>query len=224
MLPDVRDYIKKKIVKALDLHKNPKMPDCKILVVTGQNAAGKSFLRRLWSVGFNKQTIDKKKVSVISISQEDRSASSLGHCFVYGDESWEATGLITYNSVSGALYNIIENESWTGLYILVLDEPEIGMSQELQLSTVREILKKVEPWSPKLLGIVVMTHSPLMVKELMTHKDAYFFHIGYEYKTADEWLNREIKELDVAALRESAVEKFREIRGILSLTPKKRGD
>jgi AAA15 family ATPase/GTPase len=215
MLPDVRKKIRPDVITALGLDKNPKWKPCRILVVTGQNASGKSFFRRMWRVGFDKKKIDKKSVSVLSISQESRSSSFLGHCFMYGDESWEATGLITYNSVSGSLYNIIENKSWKGTYILVLDEPEIGMSQELQLTTARHILKKVDSWSDKLVGIVVTTHSPVFVKELMTHEDAQFFNIGYEYKTADEWLNREIKELDLENLQKTALEKFREIRKLI---------
>jgi hypothetical protein len=223
MLPDIRKYVRQDILNELGIGDNFPTDECKILVITGANSSGKSFLRRLWRlVGLPEGKEKEGKYFIASLSQEARSTSDISRAFVYGDESWEATGLVTYNGIAGVLNNIKNNKDWTTPCILVLDEPEIGMSREMKYSVAQKILREVKPWPKNLAGIVVLTHSHTIVSNLMTHKDARFYNLGNTYSTHTDWLNREIKEVNLETITKESREKFRRITKMLEKVKKVR--
>jgi len=212
MIPNIfREFtIKRVIAKELNIKKSS-LDNCRVLVVVGGNASGKSFLRRLLSAFIRQYYKDKKEeVGVVSISQEMRTSQNIGNVFVYGSEDWEATGLITCNSVVGVLRNIRENGGW-GKNVIVIDEPEIGLSDETQSALAIHVREQIENWPDNLVGIVVMTHSRYFMRELNKVEGFKMLDLDGKYKTVDDWVNRKVVPVDLNTLEEVALTRFRKL-------------
>lgn len=103
----------------------------KLVVVTGENAGGKSFFRRILS-----HTAKLKKIEPISVSMEGRRnvAYNIGLVFVYGDEEHDATGVNSIRTVTTGISTCRSRESD---HMIVWDEPDLGLSEGLRASVGR---------------------------------------------------------------------------------------
>ena len=177
-----------------------------LLVVTGANAAGKSLLRRWFSMIFQQE-----KIESIHLSQQGRAAEGVMRAFVYGDESNESTGVISAGTFQGGMRTMRGREK---PHAVIWDEPEIGMGEELQVGTVNWLCDELKDWPENLQGVVLFTHSRLFVQRAMQFPGAKWMSMD-GYATADEWLNREIVPITPPEVSTKGVEKFRRISKIL---------
>ena len=178
-----------------------------VLVVTGQNASGKSFLRRLLHV-----KLKQMKIEVIVLSQEGRTSGGVVSAMVYGDESRSSTGSISCQTFISGIHT---SRSRQGHHVLIWDEPEIGMGEELQLGSAQWLFRELSNWPKNLQGVILLTHSRHFVREAMKQESAKWFSLD-GYKTAESWLKRKIKPAAPDVLAEDAVKKFRKLIRMLS--------
>lgn len=165
----------------------------KITILTGNNAAGKSLLRKvLWNKIkklVNDGREDRQYIWETSMERRTSHISDFGALSgIFRDDGWVATSYCTVNSING----LLRTDSKLKHYI-VFDEPELGCGEELQLGIANMINKKTNFFKENNLGLLVITHSRVIVKN--TNCDTF---INLEGKTKEEWLNREIvaKDLD----------------------------
>lgn len=148
-----------------------------VTVLTGGNAKGKSLIRKtINSVLMDK--LNKRKVIVPHASQEVRTSSyaSLGAMSSFAaDMNWLATSYNTINIIQKTL-------AVKGADYFVIDEPEIGLGEELQLGLV-DYLNKTLPTLNT--GCLIICHSRLMVKHL---KHDNF--VNLEGMSENQWVNR----------------------------------
>jgi ABC-type Mn2+/Zn2+ transport system ATPase subunit len=175
----------------IDFITNIKISHDKVTILTGRNASGKSLIRKLLN-SYLEEVLNKKKVLVTHSSQEIRTKSnpSMGALgSAAHDLPWLATSHNTIHTIDVAFK--YENADY-----IVIDEPEIGIGEELQLGLADYLNEKI--MSVKC-GVMVITHSKHIVKNLK-HDD----FINLENMSEDEWLNREIKPVSVEEFKKFA--------------------
>lgn len=179
----------------------------KLTILTGSNGSGKSFVRKLMNSKMSKKFPNeniRKLVSEISMQKRTDVNNSLmgtGFGFMFFDNPKFPTSISTFNLINKLLcacFGDKENKSY-----IIIDEPEIGMADESQLGIARYLKENLPRILENSLGIMVITHSKVIVNELRECGD---FHYIDKDMTVDEWLNREIKPIDLERLREKSVD------------------
>lgn len=158
-----------------------------ISVLTGKNGSGKSFVRKQLTF----RVKDELKTRLIHSSQELRSASNPGLGALSGfahDLPWLSTSHCTWH---------ILNQIPVKDNFVVIDEPEIGCSEE----TVMALVDWFNSWMPTCgaKGFLFITHSRYTIQHL--HFDHFFNLDGYQ--TKEEWLNRPLIPTNLQELAES---------------------
>ena len=183
-----------------------------LVVIVGSNAAGKSVFRRLVEDHYRKQ-----KVECISISMFGRCQGSFGGMrgFVYGDESWNATGV---NSAHTVLTGIKTCQGRTQPHMMCWDEPDIGMAEEGAAGMGLAIKKFASKPSKHTKGIFVITHSRHLAKQLLPARPHYL-HLGIDPSkappTLKDWVEREIVPADLRQLVDDGHARFKAIQKFL---------
>lgn len=177
-------------------------------MVTGDNAAGKSFVRRMYVTACG-----VRKVECINISLERRTSHDISTVFIFRDEQVFASGVISAETITAG-FSTARNRS--GKVMLVWDEPELGMSEELQLTAMNYVVDQVRDWPDNLEGLVFMTHSRIVVRELVSRCGAQFVNLGGKYPDAESWLAREAVALpSLECVSDEHIERFRRIAKML---------
>lgn len=178
----------------------------KVTILTGKNGSGKSLLRKLLARSIAEKT-GKKDLShlVASISMESRSQckhdfgafQSLGI-----DDPENPTGAESIHNIN-MIFKTVKEDS--PRYI-VIDEPEIGMGEELVAGLVGKLNSMFDPFPKQALGIMVVTHNRYLVKNL---ENAEF--VNLEGLTKEEWLNRIIIPTNIKQFEDDALGLYRAI-------------
>lgn len=201
-------------------------------VLTGSNGSGKSMLRQQVGLKFSKdedKNPNKRKVKSISMQLRTSSNSSWGALSgAMLDNEWSPTSLNTLQLIDGVLRaadifdkpepGTIKSLSDTGY--IIIDEPEIGMSEEAQLSLAYYLIKCLPLFKKSKIGLMLITHSRVIL-DIINHY-VVFNNVNLEnivledwvdsipefsfvnldgYKTIEDYLNREIKSLDLSTLK-----------------------
>ena len=166
----------------------------KITILTGDNGTGKSLIRKLVTTRVVKER--KKKAKSVSMDTRTQSNPEWGaFSSVMHDLSWIATSINTLTLLKGVFTAIKNENSDTGY--LILDEFEIGFSEETVLAIANYINKEMEDIK---IGVLIITHSRLAVKTLKADD-----FINIQGKTKEEWLNREIIPTDLSKLEDNTL-------------------
>ena len=205
MLPFFLPKVRPPIIKAIGLE-HAQWDSAQLLLVTGNNASGKSVFRRLC------QSFLRDEGEVIHLSQQGRAKGGIERVFIYGNEEDEATGIISANCLIKAFRTSRGREK---PHILVFDEPEIGMGEEAQIGAATFIKEQFDDIPKHLMGIVIMTHSRHVVTILKDVPHCGFIHLGNTYKTADEWLSRPLVPLSPQQLTKNGIDKWHEVSAAL---------
>ena len=176
----------------------------KFTLLTGSNASGKSVIRKILPMRIAPKLgiVDESdmKHCVASISLMTRTGSSpFGGPNLAHETDWDATSINSLDLVRRIL-------AVTNRYI-VLDEPEIGMGEELQLAVVRYLNSVKDTVLANGHGLLMITHSRILVKEL--DNDVFINIDGYPDKQS--WLDRELVPTDLDEFENRAQEMFRAI-------------
>jgi len=180
------------------------------VVVVGENASGKSFLRRVLSA-----VAHKTKVEPMTVSMEGRQTGGFERAFIYGDEGRSATGNLSCNSV---LTGISTCKSRDKPHIIVWDEPDLGLSDSWAKSMGITFQEFANDLPEKTLAVVVITHNSNLLRELIS-VDHHFVCLGDEgYENLTSWVNRPLSK--VKPLKELAEEEHKRFKKILTVLRK----
>jgi len=186
----------------------------KITILTGSNASGKSLIRKLLPFSINRRLgLNEKERSVSSISMQLRTElksewgafSSITH-----DMPEDSTSQSTIYTLTRLLNNFKDDESnkkEITKKFLVIDELEIGMSNEVILGTclyLNDLLKKIEK---NIYGVLIITHSELVVRSL-EHSN----FINIDGLSEEEWIHRPLVPVMPEDLTEWAISLYRAIQ------------
>lgn len=185
----------------------------KLLLITGDNASGKSLLRRVIE-----SKCHKYNIKAMSLSQERRSISDYTRAFIYGSEDYESTGQITARSIQNMFKSSF---AWDINHILIIDEPEIGLSDESQLGLAQYIKDNIKKLKENVIQVVIFTHSKILIEELSELNHIYI-HIGGKYKTVDEYINRKIVPVDPSMIGDIARANFAIIEDLIEESKEKK--
>lgn len=176
----------------------------RLTILTGSNGNGKSFIRKLMNSKMGEKFPDKNIRRLITeISMQKRTdvnnpLMGTGLGFIFFDDPQLPTSISTYNLIDSLLYNCVNFENKNDRSYIVIDEPEIGMADESQLGIALFLKGKMPEILENSLGIMIITHSKFIVRELKDNAD--FFYTDYDM-TADEWLEKDIVPTDFEDLR-----------------------
>lgn len=185
----------------------------RILIVTGENAAGKSIALKAFQAYARRES--DKQVEVMRIGMEMRSQGGIERSFVFsGSEDEDSTGTLSINAVLGAIRTSIGRER---RHMLLLDEPDIGLSEGYQAAVGCRLRSFMEEAPALLDGLVVATHSRPLVSALMDLKP-HCLRVGSDLRPTAEWLrNGSLPQSmeDLERLHEIQVKRWRNVTKIL---------
>lgn len=179
-----------------------------VTILTGDNATGKSVIRKtLWEHINDLLGIKEQKSLISDISMERRTGlhPEMGGGGVFlRDVGWTPTSMETYHFIKG-IFSILDDKEKR---FIVLDEPEIGASKEVQKAFAKYInnfYEKIHDTN-KCYGLLVITHSDEIIKHL---KCDNFLNI--QGLTKEQYLNREIKDIDLEEIEDFSLNLFKAI-------------
>lgn len=180
-----------------------------ITILTGSNGSGKSLIRKqlpfVLQRELNLDDVNETSGMIKSTSMDARTGSNPEWGALSGmmrDVDWIATSQNTLHSLKGLLNSVGEQTRY-----LIIDEFEIGCGEETVMALSDLINKKLKNLikNNKIDGAMIVTHSRVGVANL------YHDHfINMEGMTEDEWLNREVKPINLKQLEDN--ELFRYIK------------
>lgn len=174
-----------------------------VTILTGDNGTGKSLIRKvLCSSLRNQENDDTIKIADISMEKRTGLHAELGGGGVFlRDVEWVAT---SDNSLS-FLYSLLNSAKDR---YLVLDEPELGMSQDLQKSIGIYLSKRIPETMKENRGMLIITHSREFVRSLSVEH----VFVNLQKKSEEEWLNESAKEIDLDDFRKKCDALFNLLR------------
>ena len=174
-----------------------------VTILTGDNGTGKSLIRKVLCSSLRNQENDDT-IKIADISREKRTGLhvGLGGGGVFlRDVEWVAT---SDNSLS-FLYSLLNSAKDR---YLVLDEPELGMSQDLQKSIGIYLSKRIPETMKENRGMLIITHSREFVRSLSVEH----VFVNLQKKSEEEWLNESAKEIDLDDFRKKCDALFNLLR------------
>jgi len=156
----------------------------KLLIVTGSNATGKTFFGRLISAYCKVKNGMDGKVECLRVGMEIRATEGFHRAFILqGPESEESTGVNSVHMLEGVLRNAKMRKHDN---IVVIDEPDIGLSEAYSIAMGEYIAEEIGDLSPLTKLVVIVTHSRHIVEGLLQYKPA---HLRFgDLMTLEEWV------------------------------------
>lgn len=195
----MEDYIDKLVGLGEQIKHN------EVTILTGRNAGGKSLLRKQLPF-FIAEAVGKepKKVLIPHASQELRTASQPSMGALSGmahDLEWLATSDSTIDCIEKVFKHGEKAD------FIVIDEPEIGLGEELQLGLIDYLNEETAKLKEMGKGCLIICHSRLIAKNL--NHDNF---VNLEGMSEDEWINRVPEKISVEDFKKFANDLFRAVR------------
>lgn len=194
-------------------------PSCRLLVIAGENASGKSLFRRLIGAACRKaEKTEKVEHIATSLEGKTRVGEAPWLAMVYGSEEWQATGANSGYLITGAIKTALGR---TSPHIVTWDEPELGLSEGAQMGAGQAIAAFGREPGKFTRAAVVITHSRLLVRELEP-LGPHFLYLGQtEPLSLSEWLRRPPVARSLEDLADASHARFLKVSKILkrSLQP-----
>lgn len=199
-----------------------------ILVVTGENASGKSIFFQ--SMAYRAKTQLNALGIQISIRERTGAGTYEGSGFrralMFGDESEQSTGATSVGVVASGFRNAISYATDDKRNVLMLDEPELGLSAGYSRAMGEYLAQQAATLPDKALGVVVVTHSRDLVWGIIAGgggSTPNFVNLDPKPQNLGEWLtnseNRTIAEL--LNLQKIGHERAAQVRALLRDKPAK---
>jgi hypothetical protein len=187
-----------------------------VLVVTGENAAGKSLAFMLINqLGRNFAKEDKIALEVMDIGMGRRTTSGVTKAFMFGDENIDSTGNISIKVMQTA---VSTSKNQTNFHYLMLDEPDIGVGEGYHNAIGKFLSNFANDMPEKCLGLVVATHSRRIAEKLLD-AGASSLRLGGDLRPVREWVrNGDIEKSleDLINLKDVSGHRFRAVSRMLN--------
>ena len=175
-------------------------------LVLGDNATGKSLVRRLLSHKYKDHGAE-----AIPLSMEGRAGGGMFGMkgFVYGDEDWKSTG---HNSVGTFEGMVRTSRGRQKPHMVYLDEPDTGLSDRWARSLGRALADFLADPPELLAALFVTTHRVALARELLrVSPHALLVGPGWP-ATLEEWLAGDPRDPEpLEVLGERGIALFRRI-------------
>ena len=175
----------------------------RVTILTGENGSGKSLIRKLIPYQL-KEKNGGELVKVASTSMDRRTGlhSEMGGAGVFcRDNEWVATSSNSLGFIKGLLNSTKDR-------FVVIDEPEIGMSDTLKISVGNWLNKNLPELLDRNKAVMIITHSKDLVKEITFDHD----FINIQGLTEEEWMNEKPKLIDLDEWEERNDELFKALQ------------
>jgi hypothetical protein len=200
----------------------------RVALLAGPNASGKSFLAEC-ALSWGREWCGTRSMKV-SIRERTGSGggdmSGMRRAMMFGNEELHSTGAVSARVVRSAFSNL---ETWSkeGIKtILLLDEPEIGLSEGFCYGMGELIGQAVRSMHEGACGVIVVSHSRALAKGLQEAlgERPSFISMG-EAMSFDQWVETEARLSADAliALGEKDAAGFKGVRKLLDVLRKKAG-
>lgn len=132
---------------------------------------------------------------------------------MFGDESTSSTGQASFRAVRGGLTTC---RGRTTPHILIMDEPDIGLSEGYQAALGDMIDEFASDLPDTTVGLLVVSHARPLISKLM-HLNPTCIRVGDDLRPTRQWLEqgdlpRTIA--DIESLRDKALTRFRAIHAV----------
>ena len=212
---------------------SPSKTNSNLVLVLGENAAGKSLFRRVLNqithkgqkAGYGDPEIPRGRFPVgefLGLSMQGRTGDGFGKSFVYGVETYHSTGENSAHTIEGAFRTAAGRGHTSCIYF---DEPDIGMSAGASAGAGIAIRDFIAGGSAPLVQAVFITsHSPALVRQLAS-LDPHYLFLGNEAgpKTLTDWFDwqQNPPPVSIKDLQESAHKRYKDVQAVLDAKPKK---
>lgn len=181
-----------------------------LVLALGENASGKSFLRRLVS-----QMCREHGIEAIPLSMEGRGGSYGGlRGMIYGDESWQSTGVCSVSTVRSGIRTCQERST---PHMIYWDEPDLGLSENGAAGVGQAIAKYMVAPNPRTTAAIVVTHSKALVQQIVDDIEPHYLHLGSvdPPPTVHDWLRTPVVPRSIEEISEAGHHRFKLIQKIL---------
>lgn len=167
-----------------------------VIVLTGDNASGKSYIAHILA---KMMYHTEHKTDPMVSSMRSRTREGMMRAIVFGSEEDDSTGNISAKTIQKALNNAKNRILEEGSSLIILDEPELGLSDsykkacgELIGEGIQSILNNPEVLNKNLI-VILTTHSKEVVKGLISELNEKPTFVSLNKKlNLEEWLEEKI--------------------------------
>lgn len=156
--------------------------DVPLVVITGENASGKSLMRRAIH-----QILGRHKIECIGLSMEGRKRGGIESAMIYGDEGSNSTGSNSSHTITTAIRTSISRERE---HAIMWDEPDIGLSDNYAAGAGLKIAEFITNPPKNLIFAGLITHSRPLVQQVVA-LNPHQLAINTK-QTVQEWLDEPI--------------------------------
>lgn len=186
----------------------------RLLLVTGGNAGGKSLVCRY--LGSKARELSEgRSGEYMLIGMGKRTEAGMHRAFIFGaNEASESTGKVSSRAVRGAFRTCQGREH---AHYLCLDEPDIGLSEEMQHGMGAAIADFAAALPPLTQGLVVVTHSRAIARALLAH-EPWCIRAGDDLRPTRDWANSAVVPAsagDFWSLEDRARARWHAVQGVL---------
>ena len=153
-----------------------------VLFVAGENCSGKSYFvenLRIWAKHLVKEGCS------ICVSIRERTGAGLSDmagmrkAMMFGDEAEQSTGATSVNVLGTAFRTLQARADENAKALLVLDEPEIGLSEGYTAALGTWLGQRLREVSPECIGVVIVSHSRALARAMAAEIGTpSFVHMG----------------------------------------------
>jgi len=191
--------------------------DPKLVVITGENASGKSLFFQFVAAMVRKE--EGAVALTISIRERISATNGMRRVFMFGDETEQSTGATSVSTLANAFGNNLDHDNGS---MLMLDEPELGLSDGYARAMGEYIGRSTHDIPAVCGGVIVITHSRSLVRGLLAGYGATPTHVSISADAPQpagiqQWLDASEERTveDLLALREVGLDRWRQVLKIL---------
>ena len=184
----------------------------RLLVITGDNASGKSVMASVVGAAFRDRAMrgGKQKVEVVPVTMRARTDDGGARLFLFSGDGYFATGAVSVGAAVKGLDRLGDHPG----SLVVLDEPEVGLAPGYAYAMGSLIADRVGSLPAGDGGVVLVSHSRELVRGVVEGLgeagEPSFIHLGAP-TTITEWITTTPTKTieDLLALPDNNLDLFR---------------
>lgn len=182
----------------------------RLVVLVGDNASGKSFVRRMVCTIARRNSVEAIHISMESRSGPDYTGGM--RSFVYGLEEMHSTG---QNSVGTVLGGMRTCKGRTHDHIMFWDEPDVGLSDSWAAGMGVAIRDFAADLPDHTRGVFLVTHSKAMVSQLFEARPHFVYFGDDPPMSMSHWFERPIIPRNIEELPKLSRTRFLKLQAII---------
>jgi predicted ATPase len=182
-----------------------------VCIITGENASGKSLVRRAIQQACRASTIWMINASMEKRGGEPPEDGAVAKKLLYGNELEESTGYCSARAFQKLLYTAATADRDN---VVFLDEPDIGLADEYSAGMGVELNRFIQRTPGNTKGVFVVSHSRYLLAHLETMQP-FHLHLGPESISLHDWLRRKIEPKKLEILIQKGKENWQKIGAFL---------